>query len=147
MPVELIPHTKRRKMTRARAAKIFLARNGICFNCRRQINQQTERWFIEHPDSLAQGGSDDDEHLWPSHYDCKPEKDAADAKAKAKRDRLVTANYMPDGVPKRPAFQSRGFEPAPPQRKASTPPRPKFPGDVMSRKFNAPQVKEVLGNE
>lgn len=108
MPVEFIPHTKRRAMTKARAARIFLARNGICFNCRRQI-RQGERWFIEHPEAVAQGGSDRDEDLWPSHYDCKPEKDAADAKAKAKRDRLVTASYVPEGLrPTRWAKQRLG---------------------------------------
>jgi hypothetical protein len=97
MPLELIPHTRRRKMTKPRAAKIFLSRNGICFNCGRQIAQFGEPWFIEHPDSVGLGGSDNDEDLWPSHYDCKPEKDAADAKMKAKRDRLVTASYVPEG--------------------------------------------------
>jgi hypothetical protein len=116
--LELIPHTKRRKMTKARAAKIKLARNGICFNCGQQI-REGQRWFIEHPDSLAQGGSDNDEDLWPSHYDCKPEKDAADAKAKAKRDRLVTASYVPDGQRQVSRLQGRQFNPAPKQRSAT----------------------------
>lgn len=89
--LELVPHTKRRGMTRARAAKIFLARNGICVNCGLQI--RGKKWFIEHPESLAQGGSDKDEDLWPSHNDCKPAKDAADAASKAKRDRIVTAGW------------------------------------------------------
>jgi hypothetical protein len=119
MPLELIPHTKRRKMTKARAAKIKLARNGICFNCGQQIREGQE-WFIEHPESLAQGGSDNDDHLWPSHVACKPEKDAADAKSKAKRDRLVTASYRPEGE-RKPSFQSRGFEKRPPQRTATRP--------------------------
>jgi hypothetical protein len=96
MTVEFIPHTKRRRMTRARAARIFLARNGICFNCRRQI-RGGEKWFIEHPQAIAQGGSDNDADLWPSHVkNCKAEKDAADAAAKAKRDRLVTASWEPE---------------------------------------------------
>lgn len=119
MPLELVPHTKRRKMTKARAARIFLARNGICFNCRCQI-RQGEAWFIEHPESLAQGGSDDDADLWPSHERCKPAKDAADAKSKATRDRLVTASYRPEGE-RRPSFQSRGFEPRPKQHTATRP--------------------------
>lgn len=92
MTLELIPHTKRRGMTKARAAKIFLARNGICFNCRQQI-RTGDKWFIEHPESLAQGGSDKDADLWPSHTKCKPAKDAADAASKAKRDRIVTAGW------------------------------------------------------
>lgn len=120
MPLELIPHTKRRKMTKARAAKIFLARNGICFNCRQQI-RQGQAWFIEHPESLAQGGSDDDSELWPSHTACKPEKDAADAKSKAKRDRLVTASYRPEGERKKSRWNSRGFEKRPPQHTATRP--------------------------
>jgi hypothetical protein len=95
MPLDFIPHTKRRKMTKARAAKIFLARNGICFNCRQQI-RAGQAWFIEHPEAIAQGGSDVDADLWPSHNACKAGKDAVDAAAKAKRDRLVTASWKPE---------------------------------------------------
>lgn len=123
MTVQFIPHTKRRRMTKARAARIFLARNGICFNCRQQI-RLGQAWFVEHPDALAQGGSDDDADLWPSHLDCKPEKDAADAKAKAKRDRLVTAGWKPDRTSKRP-IRSAGFAKAPPQHTATRPIRRK----------------------
>lgn len=118
--LELIPHTPRRKMTKARAAKIKLARNGICFNCGQQI-RDGQQWFIEHPDSLAQGGSDNDADLWPSHTKCKAAKDAVDAKAKAKRDRLVTASWQPEGEPRRPTFQSRGFAKAAPQHSATRP--------------------------
>ena len=59
MTLQFIPHTKRRKMTKPRAAKIFLARNGICFTCRQQI-RAGQPYFIEHPVPIAQGGSDDD---------------------------------------------------------------------------------------
>lgn len=97
MARELIAHTKRRKMTQPRAAKIFLARNGICFNCGVQIPTEGVPWFIEHPVPLAQGGSDADEDLWPSHVACKAEKDATDAASKAERDRHVTASYRPEG--------------------------------------------------
>ena len=93
MTVQFIAPTKRRKMSKARAARIFLSRNGICFNCRQQI-RAGQRWFVEHPDPVAQGGSDDDADLWPSHVDCKPAKDATDAAAKAKRDRIVTASWQ-----------------------------------------------------
>jgi len=115
--IDFIPHTKRRKMTKARAARIFLARNGVCFNCRQQI-RQGQAWFIEHPEAIAQGGSDDDADLWPSHEACKLAKDAVDAKDKAKRDRLVTASWKPEGRP-RSRIQSRGFPKAEPQRTAS----------------------------
>lgn len=117
MTLELIPHTKRRGMTKARAAKIFLARNGICFNCRQQI-RQGDGWFIEHPDSLAQGGSDADADLWPSHTKCKAAKDATDAASKAKRDRLVTAGWADRTKPK---WQSPGFAARPKQKTATRP--------------------------
>lgn len=122
--LELIPHTPRRKMTKPRAAKIKLARNGICFNCGQQI-RDGQPWFIEHPDSLAQGGSDKDEDLWPSHVACKPAKDAVDAASKAKRDRLVTASYQPEGE-RRSSFPTRPKTKAPPQRRATTPLSDKF---------------------
>lgn len=114
--LQLIPHTKRRGMTKARAAKIFLARNGICFNCRQQIRGKA--WFIEHPESLAQGGSDADADLWPSHTKCKAGKDATDAASKAKRDRIVTAGWDRG---KASFFQSPGFAPRPKQHTATRP--------------------------
>lgn len=119
MTLQLIPHTKRRGMTKARAARIFLDRNGICFNCRQQI-RTGDKWFIEHPESLAQGGSDKDEDLWPSHTKCKPAKDAVDAASKAKRDRIVTAGWERE-EPRQSRFQSQGFRKAAPQRSASKP--------------------------
>lgn len=121
--VDFIPHTKRRGMTKARAARIFLARNGICFNCQQQI-RPGQAWFIEHPEPLAQGGSDDDADLWPSHTKCKAMKDAADAKSKAKRDRLVTSSWKPDEEQrsKRPSrLRGRGFPRVEPQRTATRP--------------------------
>lgn len=98
-----IPPTKRRAMTKARATRIFLSRDGICVLCERRINAARDEWFIEHPESLAQGGSDDDADLWPAHERCKPAKDAADAKTKAKRDRLVTKGWT--GKAKRGGFR------------------------------------------
>lgn len=117
MTLDLIPHTKRRSMTKARAAKIFLARNGICCNCGQQI-RQGEKWFIEHAVSLAQGGADDDANTAPAHTKCKAAKDATDAASKAKRDRIVTAGW---DRPSKSKFQSAGFAKAPPQRSASRP--------------------------
>ena len=90
--LDLIAHTKRRSMTKARAAKIFLAHNGICCNCGQQI-KQGDGWFVEHPTPLSQGGADDDTNTAPAHTKCKAQKDATDAAAKAKRDRLVTASW------------------------------------------------------
>lgn len=119
MTLEFIPHTKRRGMTKARAARIFLARNGICFTCRQQI-RQGQPWFVEHPDPVAQGGSDADADLWPAHTACKAGKDAVDAASKAKRDRHMTASWQPEDRPPS-RFQSRGFRSSPPQHSATRP--------------------------
>lgn len=129
MTLQFIAPTKRKAMTKARAARIFLSRNGICFTCRQQI-RQGQGWFIEHPDPVAQGGSDDDADLWPAHTRCKAGKDAVDAAAKAKRDRLVTAGWDNGSKPK---MRGAGFKPAPPQRKATSPISPKFDGDIRAR--------------
>lgn len=122
MTLQFIAPTKRRKMTKARAARIFLSRNGICFNCRQQI-RAGQSWFIEHPDAVAQGGSDEDADLWPSHTKCKPAKDAVDAASKAKRDRLVTSGWQQGE--RRSKWQSRGFEKRPAQHSATRPLRRK----------------------
>jgi hypothetical protein len=115
--LELIPHTKRRSMTKARAARIFLAHNGKCCNCGQQI-RQGEQWFVEHPVPLAQGGADDDTNTAPAHTKCKPKKDATDAASKAKRDRIVTAGWADRAKPK---WQSQGFAARPKQRSATRP--------------------------
>lgn len=119
MTLQFIAPTKRRGMTKARAARIFLDANGICVNCGLQI-RQGEQWFVEHVESLAQGGADDDKNARPAHTRCKAEKDAADAKNKAKRDRIVTAGWQREDRP-RSRMQGRGFTKAKPQHTATRP--------------------------
>lgn len=95
---QFIPPTKRSKMTKARAAKIFLNRNGICWKCRLQI--RGEKWTVEHPQALALGGSDEDADLWPIHLTkCRKTKDASDAAAIARRNRIITASYVSNERP------------------------------------------------
>lgn len=117
--VEYIAPTKRKKIGRKEATKIFLAHNGMCCNCGRQISV-TEDWFIEHVDSLILGGAEDADNRRPSHVkNCKAEKDAADAAARAERDRIVTKNWQRPEEDQQPAH--RGFPKAKPQRRATTP--------------------------
>ncbi len=99
--VEFIAPTKRRKMTKPRAAKIFLERNGICFICTNQIRQGQE-WFIEHPEAVNLGGSDNDADLWPAHTKCKPGKDAVDAAKIADRNTAITKGYAGKSRTSRP---------------------------------------------
>lgn len=121
MSLEYVAPTKRRSMTKARATRIFLENEGRCCNCG-QLIRQGEGWFIEHVESLALGGADDDTNARPAHTKCKAKKDATDAAAKAKRDRLVTASW--EGK-RKSKWQSRGFEKAAPQRSATRPLRRK----------------------
>lgn len=93
--VEYLAPTPRSKMTKARAAKIFLARNGVCWKCQLQI--RASRWTVEHPDALALSGSDDDDDLWPIHEKCVAAKNASDAAAIAKRNRIVAYGYVGPG--------------------------------------------------
>jgi 5-methylcytosine-specific restriction endonuclease McrA len=113
--VEYVAHTPRSKMTKARAVRIFLARNGICVTCGQQI-RPGQGWFIEHPESLALGGSDNEADLWPAHRKCKASKDAADAAEKARRDRIVASGWADKPKTK---WGSRGFQRAQPQRSAT----------------------------
>lgn len=129
MTVQFIAPTKRRGMTKARAARIFLSRNGICVTCRQQI-RHGQKWFVEHPESLALGGSDNDADLWPAHLDCKAEKDAADAAAKAKRDRHVTAGWQREVSG--PKLRGAGFPKAPGQKRATSSLKAKFDGDILA---------------
>lgn len=99
--LEFIPHTKRRAMTKPRAAKIFLVRNGMCILCGTQI-RLSDSWYVEHVHALCLGGSDDDSELWPAHTRCKAVKDAQDAGKKAKRDTAVTKGWKPAGEAPKP---------------------------------------------
>lgn len=93
-----IPPTKRTSMTKARAARIFLQRNGICYLCGTQI--RGEPYEIEHPEELADGGSDNDADLYPVHVRCHKPKTAAARKPRSKRNNIITAGWQ--GKRKRP---------------------------------------------
>jgi 5-methylcytosine-specific restriction protein A len=120
MTVEFIPPTPRRKMTRQRAAKIFLREQGRCYVCQKRLRVGVDKYQIEHPDPLCLGGSDNDDDLRVICDDCHKPKTAADAKTKAKRDRLVTAGWQPERQ-RKPQFKSRGFPPRPKQHSATRP--------------------------
>ena len=90
--VEYIAPTDRRSMTKPRRTKIFLSRNGVCCLCQTQIRAHVDEWFIEHPEALNLGGSDNDADLWPAHVRCKPKKDAADKALIADRNGFIDKN-------------------------------------------------------
>ena len=116
--LQYIAPTKRKKMRQPEAARLFLLHNGICCNCGKQI-RTGEEWFIEHVDALVLGGEESDDNRRPSHVDkCKAKKDAADARARSKRDRIITKNWQPE---ERPKMRGAGFRKAPPQNTATRP--------------------------
>jgi 5-methylcytosine-specific restriction protein A len=83
------PPTPRSKMTRTKAARIFLAWDGRCGRCGLDI-RQGEPYEIDHPLALALGGSDVESKLQPLHLRCHADKDR---RAIAKRDRIVTQGW------------------------------------------------------
>lgn len=120
MARELIVPTKRRKMTQARAAAIFLREQGRCYLCSRKLRVGVDGYQIEHPTALSLGGSDDDADLRVVCTECHKPKTKLDAAAKAERDRTVTATWVrPDAG--RPASQLRsaGFPIRPKQNSAT----------------------------
>lgn len=116
MTVQFIAPTKRKKISQKETARLFLVHNGICCNCGLQI-RSGEKWFIEHPEALVLGGPDDiDANKRPSHVEkCKAKKDAADAAARSKRDRIITKDW--DRGERR--MRGPGFRKRPPQHTAT----------------------------
>ncbi len=102
--LEYIAPTPRRSMTKARATRIFLAANGVCWLCGNQI-RDGEKWDAEHVTALTLGGADDDANLKPAHVKCHAVKTVADRKADAKRNRIVSAGYAGKRKPR--GFQSK----------------------------------------
>ena len=131
MTVQYAPPTPRKKISRRESARLFLLHNGICANCGRQI-RPGEKWFVEHVDALVLGGADNDANRRPAHLKCKAGKDASDAAARARRDRIITQGLVSDEAV-RPRPYGRGFRKSPPQRNATTPIKGKFGGDVLTR--------------
>lgn len=112
--IEYIAPTPRKKRTKPARVRIFLDNNGICCLCGLQI-KHGEKWFIEHPEAVNLGGSDDAADLRPAHYKCKSKKDASDAKLIAKRNAIIDKDCV-DRPRKR--LQSRNtFQPYKPNIK------------------------------
>jgi len=129
----LIAPTPRRKMTKARAAKIFLREQGRCYVCSIKLRVGIDKYQIEHPDPLCLGGSDDDADLRVICDDCHKAKTKQDVAAKAKRDRIVTAGWQPP-EPRKSKWGTRPLGTGRKQNRASTPIPEKFEGDILARR-------------
>jgi len=107
--VEYIAPTKRKKMTQARAAAIFLREQGRCYICTRKLAAGVDEYQIEHPTALSLGGSDDDADLRVVCTACHKPKTKQDAAAKAARDRTVTKGWVRPGTSQKPKIRSAPF--------------------------------------
>lgn len=90
---QLIAPTKRKKMTKARAANIFLREQGKCYLCGIKLRVGVDPYEIEHPEALSLGGSDNDEDLRVVCTDCHKPKTAEDAAKRAQRNNAVTKTW------------------------------------------------------
>lgn len=111
--------TRRKKMTKARALKIWEAHKGFCVTCKLAIDATREDWFIEHIRALELGGADEDNNCGPAHMACKKDKDAADhsAAAEAKRRKqkhLGIKDPNRKQIPQKPKMRREGKTPLPP---------------------------------
>ena len=76
-----------RRMSETRAARIFMAHDGVCHICGQKIDGGREAWEVEHIVALEISRDDSDDNLAPAHVGCHKDKtrqDAADI-AKCKR--------------------------------------------------------------
>jgi hypothetical protein len=79
-------------MSEARAARIFLAADGVCHICELAI-RDGEPWDADHIKPLWDGGTDDDANLAPAHVRCHGGKTGGEAGQRAKRNRTITASF------------------------------------------------------
>lgn len=104
MMLTFLPPTRRKGMTQARAARIFLVHNGKCGLCGNRI-EGGQKYEIDHRIPLNLGGEDTDANCYPAHIKCHKDKTRADKAAIAKRNRIVTQGWA--GKRKRPMAGSK----------------------------------------
>lgn len=97
--IEYIAPGKRSKMTRTKAARIFLREGGRCYLCGKNV-RPGEPYEIEHPTAVADGGSDNEADLRVAHVKCHAGKTAREATVRAKRDRILTQGWAGARKPK-----------------------------------------------
>lgn len=105
---------------------------GKCHRCARKI-PVGDAWIIEHRVALINGGANAEPNLCLTCSWCKPIKDAEDVAEKAKTYVVRAKHILPSKAPK---LQSAGFKPAARQRRATSPLKPKFEFDILTRSKN-----------
>lgn len=93
---------KRKRRTAQQREAICVANNWICHICGLPIDPVRQRWELDHPIPLANGGTDEDEALKPAHARCHLEKTVGDigkiAKGKRMRARHLGTKPPPQKI-------------------------------------------------
>lgn len=105
------------KIPRRVRLRVFLDYEGRCWLSGRKI-APGELWDLDHKVALANGGEHRENNLAPALRDKHREKTAADVAEKSATYRKAAKHA---GIRPPPQIKSRGFEPRPKQRRASTP--------------------------
>lgn len=91
--------TPRRRLTPQQRAKIFVAHDGKCHKCGRNLHPG-DKWTIAHIVALELGGTNDPDNLAPECEWCKPVVDREDH-AKAAKARRTRTRHIGAHRPKR----------------------------------------------
>lgn len=97
--------------------RVWLDHEGICWLSKRKI-RPGEPWELEHKIALCNGGQHRETNLAPALVDKHKIKTAADVREKAEIDEKRKKHL---GIRPASKLRSRGFPPAKPQRRASSP--------------------------
>ena len=113
--------------------RIWEREGGRCYLSGRKI-MPSDAYDFEHKIALAlwtgEGHGNRESNIFLALRDKHREKTARDMREKAKSDRVRKKHI---GIRKPSKLRSAGFEPVAKQRRATSPIRPKFDGDVFAR--------------
>lgn len=111
--------------------RLYTRQNGLCAcGCNRVMNLNRDKIDREHTIPLIDGGENRESNLTLMLHEHHVPKTSAEASQRAEaRQHQAKAFTRPPSK-----WQSAGFAKAPPQRRATTPPKPKFEHDILARK-------------
>lgn len=106
--------------------RIWEAAGGRCQICGRKLGP-ADRWDADHVVALVNGGTHSEANLQVACTWCHKAKTAEDVAQKAHNSRVRMRHA---GIRKSSSLRSAPFPSAKPQRRATTPLEPAFPGDI-----------------
>lgn len=112
--------------------RLYALQNGICAcGCGMTMNLDRDEIDCDHKVPLRDGGENRESNLqlmFRAHHRVKTAgENIARGKERQHKAKAFTAK-------RGPKMRGQGFRKAPPQRRATTPPSPKFEGDILARK-------------